>query len=98
MMVIIPLNFARCTLPTHRNRLVKSSLYRVKHDDVSSTTWWSVLSTDKCCQVTDLLIERTDHHVLLKASSCLRSLTKSYDVVLMIVIALERLFLRLSIS
>ena len=25
-MVIIPLNFARCTLPTHRNRQVKSSL------------------------------------------------------------------------
>ena len=26
-MAIIPLNFARCTLPTHRNRQVKSSLY-----------------------------------------------------------------------
>ena len=26
-MVIIPLNFARCTLPTNRNRLMKSSLY-----------------------------------------------------------------------
>ena len=25
MMVTIPLNFARCTLPTHRNRQVKSS-------------------------------------------------------------------------
>ena len=28
VMVIIPLNFARCTLPTHRNRQVKSSLKR----------------------------------------------------------------------
>ena len=27
MMVIIPLNFARCTLATHRNRKVKSNLY-----------------------------------------------------------------------
>ena len=26
VMVIIPLNFARCTLPTHRNREVKSRL------------------------------------------------------------------------
>ena len=26
-MVIIPLNFVRCTLPSHRNRQVKSSLF-----------------------------------------------------------------------
>ena len=45
----------------------------LKHDDAFNTTWPPVLSVDKCCQVTSSSIERTDHHVLLKASSCLRS-------------------------
>ena len=30
-------------------------------------TWWPVFLIDKCCQVTSLSVERTDHHVLLKA-------------------------------
>ena len=46
----------------------------LNQDDACSTTWWPVLSTDKCCQVTSSSIERTDHHILLKASCCLRSL------------------------
>ena len=46
----------------------------LKHDDAFSTTWPPILSIDKCCQVTSLSIERADHHVLLKASSCLRCL------------------------
>ena len=39
-----------------------------------NTKWWAVLSTDKCCQVTSLWLEKTDLHVLLKAWYCLRSL------------------------
>ena len=31
MKVIISLNFARCTLPTHKNRQVKGSLKRIRH-------------------------------------------------------------------
>ena len=46
----------------------------LKHDDAFNTTWPPGLSIDKCCQVTSLSIERTDHHVPLKASSCLRRL------------------------
>ena len=47
----------------------------LKHDDAFNRTWPPILlSIDKCCQVTSLSIERTDHHVLLKASSCLRCL------------------------
>ena len=46
----------------------------LKQDDAFNTTWPPVLSIDKCCQVISLSIERTDHHVLLKASCCLRSL------------------------
>ena len=30
VVIIIPFNFARCTLPTHRNRQVKSSLYLIE--------------------------------------------------------------------
>ena len=51
-----------------------SSNRDLKHDDAFSMTWPPVLLIDKCCQVTSLSIERTDHHVLLKASSCLRCL------------------------
>ena len=43
----------------------------LKQDHAFNTTWPPVLSIDKCCQVTSLSIERTDHHVLLKASPCL---------------------------
>ena len=46
----------------------------LKHEDAFDTTWPPVLSIDKRCQVTSSSIERTDHHVLLKASSCLRCL------------------------
>ena len=46
----------------------------LKHDDAFNTTWPPIFSIDKCCQITSLSIERTDHHVLLKASSCLRCL------------------------
>ena len=50
------------------------AIRHLKHDDAFNTTWPPVLSIDKCCQVTSLSTERTDHHVLLKASSCLRCL------------------------
>ena len=50
-------------------------VYRdLKHEDALDTTWPPVLSIDKRCHVTSSSIERTDHHVLLKASSCLRCL------------------------
>ena len=40
---------------------------------------WPVLLIDKCCQVTSLSTERTDHHVLLKASCCLKCLICFYS-------------------
>ena len=46
----------------------------LKQYDALNTTWWLVISIQKCCQVTSLSIERTDYHVLLKALCCLRSL------------------------
>ena len=54
--------------------LLKVPIGDLKQGDAFNTMWWPVLSIDKCCQVTSLSIERTDHHVLLKALSCLRSL------------------------
>ena len=36
----------------------------LKRQDAFNRTWWPVLSTDKCCQVTDLSDEGTDRHVL----------------------------------
>ena len=36
----------------------------LKRDDTFNKTWWPAFSIDKCCQVTSLSIERTDHHVL----------------------------------
>ena len=64
-----------------RKKIIKLKMERftvdnrdLKHDDAFNTTWPPALSIDKCCQVTSLSIERTDHHVLLKASSCLRCL------------------------
>ena len=51
---------------------LKSHDRHVKQDDAFNTTWWPVLSIDKCCQVTNLSIETTDHHVLLKASWLLK--------------------------
>ena len=53
------------------------STRHLKHDDAFNRTWPPILSIDKCCQVTSLSIERTDHHVLFKASSCLRCLVSS---------------------
>ena len=55
-------------------RKPQGNIRDLKHDDAFNTTWPSVLSTDKCCQVASLSIEITGHHVLLKALSCLRSL------------------------
>ena len=33
----------------------------LKQDDAFNTTWWPALSIDKCCQVTNLSIERIDN-------------------------------------
>ena len=66
----IPKANLKCTC-----RLISSRTDRdLKQDDVFNTTWLSVLSIDKCYQVTSFSTERTDHHVLLKASCCLKSL------------------------
>ena len=46
----------------------------LKQDDNFNRTWWPNPSVDKCCQVTSLSIERTNHQVLLKALCCLRYL------------------------
>ena len=46
----------------------------LKQDDAFSRTWWSALSIDKLVTWQHLSIERIGGHVLLKASSCLRSL------------------------
>ena len=46
----------------------------LKQDDAFNRTWWSVLSIDKLVTWQHLSIERTGHHVVLKASSCLRCL------------------------
>ena len=54
----------------------------LKEDDAFNTTWWPVLSIDKCYQVTSLSIERTVPHLLLNASCCLRSLiSRDEDVI-----------------
>ena len=46
----------------------------LKQDDAFNRTWWSVLSIDKLVTWQHLSIERIGGHVVLKASSCLRSL------------------------
>ena len=46
----------------------------LKQHDEFNKTWWSVLSIDKFVTWQHLSVERTGHHVVLKASSCLRSL------------------------
>ena len=46
----------------------------LKQDDAFNRTWWSVLSIDKLVTWQQLSTERTDGHVVFKASSCLRSL------------------------
>ena len=61
----------RCTTP---GRPPCRGSRHLKHDDAFNRRWPPILSIDKCCQVTSLSIERTDHHVLLKTSSCLRCL------------------------
>ena len=45
----------------------------LKQDDTFNRTWWSVLSIDKLVTWQHLSIERTGGHVVLKASSFLRS-------------------------
>ena len=45
-----------------------------REDDAFNRTWWSVLSIDKLVTWQHLSTERTGGHVMLKASSCLRSL------------------------
>ena len=50
-----------------------SSIRDLKQDDAFSRTWWSVLSTNKLVTWQHLSAERTGHHVVLKASSCLVS-------------------------
>ena len=51
MIVIIPFSFARCTMPTHRNRSVRSSLKVTSH-----------LTTSMCGQRATGKIQRNDYH------------------------------------
>ena len=51
----------------------------LEQDDAFNRTWWSVFSIDKLVTWQHLSIERTDGHVVLKASSCLRSLMTVKD-------------------
>ena len=65
-----------------------TSVCHIRHlnqDDTFNTTWWSVLSIDKLVTWQHLPIERTGHHVVLKASSCSRSLLKKLNVTEMII-------------
>ena len=55
-----------------RYSMHKVPIRELKQDDAFNKTSWPVLPVDKCYQVTSLSIERTGHHVLLMASSCLR--------------------------
>ena len=55
---------------SYKTSLVTDISYLKQHDTFNT----SVLPSAKCCQVTSLWIERTDNHVLLMASRCLRSL------------------------
>ena len=64
----------------HKVRRCSVVIRDLKHDDAFNKTWLPVLSIDKCCQVTSLSIERTDHHVLLKASYCLRCVLRTLGV------------------
>ena len=52
----------------------KEHIRHLKQDDAFNRTWWSVLSIDKLVTWQHLPIERTGGHVVLKASSCSRSL------------------------
>ena len=64
--------------PHHQLSLVTLS----KTTRAFNATWPPVRSIDKCCQVTSLSVERTDYHILLKASSCLMSLLSLRSVAL----------------
>ena len=57
----------RDTILTVFEQSVKTTM-DPKQDDSFNTTWWPVVSTDKCCQVTSLSIEIIYQRVLLKAS------------------------------
>ena len=61
-------------LVIHRSRSHYPENRHLKQDDIFNRTWWSVLSIDKLVTWQYLSIERTGGHVVLKASSCLRSL------------------------
>ena len=54
--------------------LKKPKSNRVKQDNAFNTMWWPVLSIDNCCKVTSLSVEKTEYHILFKASFCLSSL------------------------
>ena len=56
-----------------KHRTMNVNRYLKQHD-VFNRTWWSVLSTDKLINWQHISVEMTSHHVVLKASSCLRSL------------------------
>ena len=60
----------------------------LRQGNALNTMWWQVLSIGKLCQVASLSTERTDHHILFKASSCLRSLLSCSVSCEVIVIAL----------
>ena len=51
----------------------------LKQDNAFNRTWWPVLSIDKLATWQHLSVERTDGHVVLKASSCLRSLMLGFS-------------------
>ena len=61
-----------------RNLMIKErrslDIRHLKQDDAFNKTWCSVLSINKFVTWQHLSIERTGGHVVLKASSCLRSL------------------------
>ena len=59
-----------------RLRCLCSDNRHLKQDDAFNRTWWSVLSIYKLVTWQHLPIERTGGHVVLKASSCLRSLLR----------------------
>ena len=58
----------------HSKRRSNVKNRHLKQDDALNRAWWSVLSIDKLVTWQHLSIERTGGHVVLKASSCLRSL------------------------
>ena len=51
------------------------AIWGLKQPDAFNRTWWLVLSIDELVTWQHLSIEGTGHHVVLKASSCLKSIS-----------------------